>query len=79
MWILQRICPVLITTQAEQVLQVSSLNSFLYAVLQASSLNLKGFITANLKLMKDVGELNIVQRSVKVMSRTLTQKVPTQK
>lgn len=27
MWILQRICPVLITTQAEQVLQVSSLNS----------------------------------------------------
>lgn len=79
MWILQRICPVLITTQAEQVLQVSSLNSFLYAVLQASSLNRKGFITANLKLMKDVGELNIVQRSVKVMSRTLTQKVPIQK
>lgn len=79
MWILQRICPVLITTQAEQVLQVSSLNSFLYAVLQASSLNRKGFITANLKLMKDVGELNTVQRSVKVMSRTLTQEVPIQK
>lgn len=79
MWILQRICPVLITTQAEQVLQVSSLNSFLYSVLQASSLNLKGFITTNLKLMKDVGELSIVQRSVKVMSRTLTQKVPIQK
>lgn len=79
MWILQRICPVLIITQAEQVLQVSSLNSFLYAVLQASSLNRKGFITANLKLMKDVGERNIVQRSVKVMSRTLTQKVPIQK
>lgn len=79
MWILQRICPVLVTTQAEQVLQVSSLNSFLYSVLQASSLNLKGFITANLKLTKDVGELNIVQRSVKVMSRMLTQKVPIQK
>lgn len=49
MWILQRICPVLITTQAEQVLQVSSLNSFLYSVLQASSLNLKGFYHCQFK------------------------------
>lgn len=68
----QGICPALVTAQAEQVLQVSGLNSFLYFTSQTSSLNVSDFITASLKLIKDVGELNIVQRSVKMMSRMLT-------
>lgn len=62
----------MVMAQAEQVLQVSSLNSFLYFTLQTSPLNGKDFITVNLKLIKNVGELNIVQRSVKMMSRMLT-------
>ena len=64
-WILQRICPVLVPAQAEQVLQVSRLNSLLCCTLHPSSLNVEDFITANLKLIRDVGGLNTVQRSVK--------------
>lgn len=51
---LQRTCPVLVTAQAEQVLQVSSLSSFLYSMLQTLSLNVKDSITAYVKLIKDV-------------------------
>lgn len=66
-------CPVLVTAQAEQVLQVSGLNSFLYSILQALSLNVKDSITVNVrvKLSRDVGELNALPKSVKMMSKVL--------
>lgn len=69
---LQRTCPVLVTAQAEQVLQVSTLSSFLYSMLQTLSLNVKDSITAYVKLIKDVSELNTLPKSVKMMSKMLT-------
>lgn len=63
----------LVTAQAEQVLQVSSLSSFLYSLLQALTLNVKESITVNVsvKLSRDVGELNALPKSVKMMSKML--------